>query len=70
MTPLAAEEELQVPGCYPYGVRASGSERSRRMRGGFVLWSIEKVAMLGLRGSGWTAGTGSPLVVRCALLGW
>ena len=20
--------------------------------------------------SGWTAGTGSPLVVRCALLGW
>ena len=22
MTPLAAEEELQVPGCYPYGVRA------------------------------------------------
>ena len=49
MTPLAAEEELQVPGCYPYGVRARGSERSRHMRGGFVLWSIEKVAMLGLR---------------------
>ena len=49
MTPLAAEEELQVPGCYPYGLRASGSERSRHMRGGFVLWSIEKVAMLGLR---------------------
>ena len=47
MTPLAAEEELQVPGCYPYGVRARGSERSRHMRGGFVLWSIEKVAMLG-----------------------
>ena len=70
MTPLAAEEELQVPGCYPYGVRARGSERSRHMRGGFVLWSIEKVPMLGLRlGSGWTAGTGSPLVVRCALLG-
>ena len=68
MTPLAAEEELQVPGCYPYGVRARGSERSRHMRGGFVLWSIEKVAMLG--GSGWTAGTGSPLVVRGALLGW
>ena len=38
-----------MPGCYPYGVRASGSERSRHMRGGFVLWSIEKVAMLGLR---------------------
>ena len=37
MTPLAAEEELQVPGCYPYGVRARGSERSRHMRGGFVL---------------------------------
>ena len=34
MTPLAAEEELQVPGCYPYGVRARGSERSRHMRGG------------------------------------
>ena len=49
MTPLAAEEELQVPGCYPYGVRARGSERSRHMRGGFVLWSIEKVVMLGLR---------------------
>lgn len=49
MTPLAAEEELQVPGCYPYGVRARGSERSRHMRGGFVLWSIEKVPMLGLR---------------------
>ena len=48
-TPLAAEEELQVPGCYPYRVRASGSERSRHMRGGFVLWSIEKVPMLGLR---------------------
>ena len=31
MTPLAAEEELQVPGCYPYGVRARGSERSRHM---------------------------------------
>ena len=46
MTPLAAEEELQVPGCYPYGVRASGSERSRHMRGGFVLWSIEKDPML------------------------
>ena len=30
------------------------------MLGGFILWSIEKVAMLGL-GSGWTAGTGSPL---------
>jgi hypothetical protein len=39
------------------------------MLGGFILWSIEKVAMLGL-GSGWTAGTGSPLVVRGALLGW
>ena len=26
ITPLAAEEELQVPGCYPYGVRASGSD--------------------------------------------
>ena len=38
----------EVPGCYPYGVRARGSERSRHMRGGFVLWSIEKVAMLGL----------------------
>ena len=49
MTPLAAEEELQVPGCYPYGVRARGSERSRHMRGGFVLWPIEKARMLGLR---------------------
>ena len=49
MTPLAAGEELQVPGCYPYGVRARGSERSRHMRGGFVLWSIEKDPMLGLR---------------------
>ena len=46
MTPWAAEEELQVPGCYPYGVRARGSERSRHMRGGFVQWSIEKVSML------------------------
>ena len=60
-----------MPYCQAYRVRARGSERSRHMRGGFVLWFIEKVAMLGLRlGSGWTAGTGSPLVVRCALLCW
>ena len=46
MTPLAAGEELQVPGCYPYGVRARGSERSRHMRGGFVLWSLRRLPCL------------------------
>ena len=52
MTLLVAEDELLVPYCYQLlgvcGVRARGSERSRHMRRGFVLWSIEKVAMLGL----------------------
>ena len=72
MTPLAAGEELQVPGCYPYGVRASGSERKAAIcAAGSSCGPIEKVPMLGLRlGSGWTAGTGSLLVVRCALLCW
>ena len=37
--PRPSEEELQVPGCYPYGVRAMWSERSRHMRGGAVLGS-------------------------------
>ena len=60
MTPLAVEEELQVPGCYPYGVRASGSERSRHMRGGVVLGSGGKVAGLAVRAS--RLGTGEPHV--------
>ena len=44
-----SEEELQVPGCYPYGVRAMWSERSRHMRGGAVLGSSGKVAGLAVR---------------------
>ena len=38
-----------MPGCYPYGVRAMWSERSRHMRGGAVLGSSGKVAGLAVR---------------------
>ena len=38
-----------MPGCYPYGVRAMWSERSRHMRGGVVLGSSGKVAGLAVR---------------------
>ena len=38
-----------MPGCYPYGVRAMWSERSRHMRGGAVLGSSGKVASLAVR---------------------
>ena len=38
-----------MPGCYPYGVRAMWSERSRHMRGGVVLGSGGKVAGLAVR---------------------
>ena len=38
-----------MPGCYPYGVRAMWSERSRHMRGGAVLGSRGKVAGLAVR---------------------
>ena len=38
-----------MPGCYPYGVRAMRSERSRHMRGGVVLGSSGKVAGLAVR---------------------
>ena len=38
-----------MPGCYPYGVRAMCSERSRHMRGGAVLGSSGKVAGLAVR---------------------
>ena len=41
-----------MPGCcYPYGVRAMWSERSRHMRGGAVLGSSGKVAGLAVRAS-------------------
>ena len=66
-----------MPGCYPYGVRAMWSERSRHMRGGVVLGSSGKVAGLavrflarnmrltGAKAAGWRAsrlGTGEPHV--------
>ena len=38
-----------MPGCYPYGVRAMWSERSRHMRGGAVLGLSGKVAGLAVR---------------------
>ena len=38
-----------MAGCYPYGVRAMWSERSRHMRGGAVLGSSGKVTGLAVR---------------------
>jgi len=47
IAPWPSGEELQVPSCHPYEVRARGSERSRRMRLGTGPGSLEKVAVLG-----------------------
>ena len=64
MTPLAAGEELQVPGCYPYGVRAKGSERSRHMRGGLgsvAVWACSLgLARARQTASLWTCMVGLP----------
>ena len=49
IAPWPFGEELQVPSCYPYEVRARGSERSRRVRFGTGPGSLEKVTVLGAR---------------------
>ena len=46
IAPWPSGEELQVPSCHPYEVRARGSERSRRVRFGTGPGSLEKVAVL------------------------
>ena len=45
IAPQPSEEELQVPCCHPYGVRAMWSERSRLRRLGTAPGSLEKVAV-------------------------
>ena len=61
IAPWPSGEELQVPSCHPYEVRARGSERSRRVRFGTGPGSLEKVAVFGSRlGSGFAGREGLP----------